>query len=291
MFKKCLCLLLSSAILLISFAGCGGSKEFDPTRGITVITREEGSGTRGAFVELLGIEEKDAAGNKLDRTAKTADTTQSTGVMLTSVAQNPYAIGYISLGSLNTSVKALKIDGAEASIENVKNGTYTVSRPFIIATSDSLSEVSQDFIAFILSAEGQQVVQDSGYIAVVEGAPAYSGQRPSGKIRVAGSTSVTPVMEKLKEAYCARNTNAQIEINPSDSSMGVANAIAGICDIGMASRELKDSELSQGIHATQIALDGLAVIVNPLNPLDSLTQAQICSIYIGQVGKWSEFVK
>ncbi|MDL2300413.1 substrate-binding domain-containing protein, partial [Clostridiaceae bacterium OttesenSCG-928-D20] len=244
MLKKSFALIISLVLTASVFSGCnseGGSKDgFDSSKEITVISREEGSGTRGAFVELLGIEEKNADGSKTDRTVKTADITQSTGVMLTSVAQNKYAIGYISLGSLNDTVKALKIDGSEATVGNVKNGTYKISRPFNIVTKEGLSDVAEDFISFILSSEGQSTVEDSGYIPSDEDAAAYSGSHPSGKVTVAGSTSVTPVMEKLKEAYAKVNPNAVIEINPSDSSMGVANTADGICDIGMASRALKD---------------------------------------------------
>lgn len=293
MSKKYLVFILSLVLVSSVLSGCnlesGGKSDFDSSKAITVISREEGSGTRGAFVELLGIEEKNADGNKVDRTIKTADITQSTGVMLTSVAQNNYAIGYISLGSLNDTVKALEVDGAEATVDNVKSGSYKISRPFNIVTKDDLSEVAQDFILFILSSEGQKAVEDSGYIAITEDAAAYSGSRPSGKVSVAGSTSVTPVMEKLKEAYAKVNPNAQIEINPSDSSMGVANTIDGICDIGMASRAIKDSELEKGITPAQIAIDGLAVIVNKENPTSALSSEQICNIYIGLATNWSDF--
>lgn len=300
MLKKGLILVASLVLIGSAFTGCNSSNgessssssdsnAFDMSKNITVISREEGSGTRGAFVELLGIEEKNSDGSKTDRTVKTADITQSTGVMLTSVAQNKYAIGYISLGSLNDTVKALKVDGAEATVANVKSGAYKISRPFNIVTKDGLSEVAQDFIDFILSSEGQKVVEDSGYIAVEEGAAAYSGSRPAGKVTVAGSTSVTPVMEKLKEAYIKVNPNAQIEINPSDSSMGVSNTVDGICDIGMASRAIKDSELEKGVKPEQIAIDGLAVIVNKENTTQGLTQEQICNIYIGQTTNWSDF--
>lgn len=286
-YIKLLAAILTCMTVFTSFAGCATKSGFDMSSEITVISREDGSGTRGAFVELFGIEQKDANGEKVDHTVSTADITQSTGVMMTSVSQNTHAIGYISLGSLNDSVKALKIDGAEATVENIKNGSYKISRPFNIATKENLSEVAKDFVDFILSEDGQKIVEQNGYIAASDAA-AFSGKKPSGKITIAGSSSVTPVMEKLKEAYLAINTNANIEINQSDSTTGVNSVINDICDIGMASRELKDSELSSGITPTVIALDGIAVIVNNKNTVDNLTVEQVRKIYMGDVTKWSD---
>lgn len=286
-YIKLLAAILTCMTVFTSFAGCATKSGFDMSSEITVISREDGSGTRGAFVELFGIEQKNANGEKVDYTVSTADITQSTGVMITSVSQNTHAIGYISLGSLNDSVKALKIDGAEATVENIKNGSYKISRPFNIATKENLSEVAKDFVDFILSEDGQKIVEQNGYIAASDAA-AFSGKKPSGKITIAGSSSVTPVMEKLKEAYLAINTNATIEINQSDSTTGVNSVINDICDIGMASRELKDSELSSGITPTVIALDGIAVIVNNKNTVDNLTVEQVRKIYMGDVTKWSD---
>lgn len=254
---------------------------------ITVISREDGSGTRGAFIELFGVEEENEAGEKVDQTIATADITNSTAVMLTSVAQNTAAIGYISLGSLDDSVRALEIDGAAATVENIENGSYTISRPFTIATKEGLSEVAQDFVDFILSSDGQAVVADNGYIPV-EATGAYSGSQPSGKIVVAGSSSVSPVMEKLKEAYLAVNPNAEIELQTSDSTTGMNSTMEGICDIGMASRALKDSELEAGLTATVIATDGIAVIVNNENPVTGLTTQQVKEIYTGVITDWSQ---
>lgn len=259
-------------------AGKGGN--------ITVISREDGSGTRGAFVELFGIEETNN-GEKMDMTVDTADITNSTSVMMTSVSGNVRAIGYISLGSLNDSVKALNVDGAEATAENIKNGTYKVSRPFNIVTKDDVSEVTGDFIKFIQSQEGQKVVEDNHYISE-SNAGNYMGTKPSGKIVVSGSSSVTPVMEKLKEAYSELNPNAEIEIQQSDSTTGVTNALSGVCDIGMASRELKDSEKEKGANATVIALDGIAVIVNNENPLNDITSEQVKRIYTGETTGWDD---
>lgn len=254
---------------------------------ISVISREEGSGTRGAFVELFGIQEE-IDGEKVDMTTEDASVTNSTSVMMTNVAQDPLAIGYISLGSLDESVKALKVDGAEATTENVKNDSYKVSRPFNIATKEDVSDVAQDFIDYIMSAEGQKIVEESGFIAISENAEAYAGTKPSGKIVVGGSSSVTPVMEKLKEAYCAINPDVQIELQESDSTTGMESALNGTYDIGMASRELKDSETEGGLTGTQIALDGIAVIVNKENSLSDITTDQVKDIYTGEITDWSE---
>ena len=255
---------------------------------INVISREDGSGTRGAFIELFGIEQKDADGNKVDYTTDDADITNSTSVMMTSVAGNPAAIGYISLGSLNESVKALEIDGVAASVENVKAGSYKVVRPFNIATQSEVSEAAQAFIDFILSADGQAVVEANGYIAAVDDASAFAGSDVSGKVVVAGSSSVTPVMEKLREAYLALNPNAEIEVQQSDSTAGMTSTIDGVCDIGMASRELKDSEMEAGLTSTVIARDGIAVIVSNDNPAVGLTTDQVRAIYMGEVTEWDE---
>ena len=248
--KKAIIGVLASAMLMGAMTGCGKAASDD----ITVISREDGSGTRGAFIELFGIEEKDADGNKIDNTISTADITNSTSVMMTSVADDEAAIGYISLGSLDDSVKALKIDGAEATADNISNGSYKVSRPFNIATKGTPNEVTQDFINFILSEDGQKVVEDAGYISQGN-AGAFKAAGVKGKINIAGSSSVTPVMEKLKEAYVAVNPDVQIEVQQSDSTTGMTSAAEGVCDIGMASRELKDSELSAGLTPTVIAID------------------------------------
>jgi phosphate transport system substrate-binding protein len=255
---------------------------------INVISREDGSGTRGAFIELFGIEQKNEAGEKIDCTTDECDITNSTSVMMTSVSGNDCAIGYISLGSLNDTVKALAIDGAEASVENIKAGTYNVARPFNIATLAETSEAAQDFITFIMSAEGQAVIESNGYIAVVENAPAFEGGKVSGKIVIAGSSSVTPVMEKLTEAYMTINPNVEIELQQSDSSSGMTSTRDGVCDIGMASRALKDSEIEAGLTPMTIAMDGIAVIVSNDNPVDGLTSEQVRNIYMGEITDWSE---
>ena len=285
--KKFLGILLS---LMMIVGATAAMAEFDYTQDITVVSREEGSGTRGAFVELLGVEKEDEAGNKVDCTTEEAVITNNTNVMMTTVAGNEAAIGYSSMGSLNDTVKALKVDGVEATVENIKSGDYKVSRPFNIATKGEVSEVAQDFISYILSAEGQAVVSENGYIPL-DDAPAYAGKQVSGKIVVAGSSSVTPVMEKLKEAYAALNPNAEIEIQQSDSTTGMQSAIDGVCDIGMASRDLKDSELEAGLTGTTIAMDGIAIIVNPANPVESMTVEEIEQIFTGAVTTWEGFQK
>lgn len=258
---------------------------------ISVYSREDGSGTRGAFIELFGIEQKDADGNKVDMTTDMAMITNSTAVMMTTVAGDEQGIGYISLGSVNDTVKALKIDDVEATVENVKAGTYKIVRPFNIITNgelDKLDEVSADFVNYILSADGQKVIEDNGYIAAVDDAKAYEAAGVSGKVVVAGSSSVTPVMEKLAEAYKALNADTTVEVQQSDSSTGVSMAIEGTCNIGMASREVKDSETEKGAVATVIARDGIAVIVCPDAPIDGLTTAQVRAIYTGEVETWED---
>ena len=258
---------------------------------ISVYSREDGSGTRGAFIELFGIEQKDDDGNKVDMTTDTAMITNSTAVMMTTVAGDEQGIGYISLGSVNDTVKALKIDDVEATVENVKAGTYKIVRPFNIITNgelDKLDEVSADFVNYILSADGQKVIEDNGYIAAVDDAKPYEAAGVSGKVVAAGSSSVTPVMEKLAEAYKALNADTTVEVQQSDSSTGVSMAIEGTCNIGMASREIKDSEAEKGAVATVIARDGIAVIVCPDAPIDGLTTAQVRAIYTGEVETWED---
>lgn len=286
-------LALAAMLSMGVLVGCGGTS--DSTEGgtgaINVISREDGSGTRSAFVELFGVEEKDANGEKIDRTKADASVTNSTAVMMTNVANDPNAIGYLSLGSLDDSVKAVKIDNVDATADNVKNGTYAVSRPFNIVTKDSVSEVAQDFIDFILSADGQKIVEDNKYTASVDNAKAFKTKAPTGKLVIAGSSSVSPVMEALKEAYLAINTNAEIEIQTSDSTTGVNSAKEGICDIGMASRELKDEETSENLTATEIARDGIAVVVNNDNDVDELTSDQVKSIFTGETTDWDDLAK
>jgi len=275
--KKLVCILLS----IILFTACGDSG-FETGKDITVVSREDGSGTRGAFIELFGIEQKNDDGTKKDLTTKEAVIAKQTDVMMTNISGDKYAVGYISLGSLNDTVKAVQIEGVTPSAMNVKNGTYPIARPFNIVTNGEPTGLAKDFIDFILSADGQKVVVKS-YIAIDENAPTYAESKPSGKIVVAGSSSVTPIMEKLKEAYLAVNPDAAIEIQMSDSSAGVTGTIDGTCDIGMVSRELKDSEQ---LNCIRIALDGIAVIVNHENPTANLTKNQVKAIFTGETLTW-----
>lgn len=307
--KKKLAALLITGIMAAAMTACGSSNsgtdnsgstdgtaktessadagsDWDNTRDITVVSREDGSGTRGAFVELFGIEEE-VNGEKVDMTTEEANITNSTSVMMSTVAQDEYAIGYISLGSLDDSVKAVKVDGSEATAENIKNGSYKISRPFNIATKEDLSDAAQDFEDFILSTEGQKVVEDNKYIPL-DDVSDYKSNGASGKVVVAGSSSVSPVMEKLKEAYQAVNSDVEVEIQTSDSTTGMQNAIDGVCDIGMASRELKDSEKEAGLTPTVIAMDGIAVVVNNDNQTDELSSDQVKSIFTGDVLTWDE---
>lgn len=267
-----------------SKTGSAGSSSKSQT--ITVVSREDGSGTRGAFIELFGIEEKDASGKKVDNTTDDATITNSTEVMMTTVAGDEAAIGYTSLSALNSSIKALKVDGAEATAANVKSGTYKISRPFNIATKGTVSEVTQDFINYILSEDGQKIVESNGYISQGNSG-AFTSNGASGKIVVAGSSSVTPVMQKLLEAYQKVNTGAKIELQENDSTTGMTAAIDGTCDIGMASRELKDSEKSAGLTNQVIALDGIAVIVNNKNSASNITSEQVKAIFTGETTDWS----
>lgn len=302
MTKKITATALFGVLAVSAFAGCSGANsssngssdagsdaaKFDASKTISVVTREEGSGTRDAFTELTGVLVKDGD-NKTDNTTTSAVTINSTEAVITNVKDNEAAIGYISLGSLNDTVKALKIGGVEATADNVKSGDYAVSRPFNIAYKGELSDVAQDFVDYIMSSDGQKIVSDNGYVTVSENA-AYSGKKPSGKISVAGSSSVSPVMEKLAEAYQKVNTNAKVEIQTSDSSAGMQSAMGGTCDIGMASRDLKDEEKS-ALKVETIAKDGIAVIVNNANTCDDLTLDQVKSIYTGETTVWSDIIK
>ncbi len=294
--KKIAATAIILGMLAASFGGCNSadsgadSKDagFDTSSEITVVTREEGSGTRDAFVELTGVLSKDDAGNKTDDTTKEASVIDGTQAVMTTITGDKYAIGYISLGSLNDTVKALKVNGVEANADNVKSGDYTLQRPFNIATKKSgVSETAQDFIDYILSTEGQAVVSEEGYISI-EDTKSYTSKNLSGKVTVSGSSSVSPVMEKLKEAYTSLNPNVTIEIQTTDSTSGIKDAIDGTSDIGMTSRELKDDE-PDSLDSTQIALDGIAVIVNSANTTDDLSTDQIKSVYTGKITEWNQF--
>lgn len=288
--RRVLAMLACGVLTAGLLTGCGGSSS--DTAGaddaeITVVSREDGSGTRGAFVELFGVQDEDDKGEKTDMTTEDATITSSTEVVMTTVAGNKNAIGYCSLGSLNDTVKAVKIDGVEATVDNINNGKYAISRPFNIATNGTPSEVTQDFINYILSEDGQKIVEENGYIKASD-AGAFKSSGAKGKIVVAGSSSVSPVMEKLMEAYKKVNAGADVELQESDSTTGMKNAIAKTCDIGMASRDLKDSETSAGLKATVIAKDGITVVVNKENSIDNLTKDQVNNIYRGKITTWGE---
>lgn len=288
--RKFVAALLAVTAMATCMTGCGSSDGGSDVskKDINVISREEGSGTRGAFVELMGIEQKNADGEKEDKTIESAEKTNSTAVMITTVQGNDAAIGYISLGSMDEKkVKAVKVDGAEATVENVKNGTYKVARPFNIATAGDPSAAAQDFINFILSTEGQEIVEKEKYIKL-DDAKAYEKSDASGKVVIGGSTSVAPVMEKIIEAYEKVNSDVKVEMNTSDSSTGMKDAASGKLDIGMASRELKDSEKESGLKDTKIAMDGIAVIVNKENAVENLTSEQIMKIYTGAIKNWGD---
>lgn len=273
----------SVALAAAMLASCGGSSDK-----ITVISREDGSGTRGAFIELTGIEEKDDSGNKTDNTKKDALICKSTDVVLTQVSGDKNAIGYISFGSLSDKVKALKVEGVEPSTATIESGDYKIVRPFNIAVKDGLSDAAQDFENYILSSEGQDIIEKAGYIKIDKGAAAYASNNASGKVVVSGSSSVTPVMEKLAEAYQKANTNVTVDVQQSDSSTGIKDAINGTSDIGMASRDISDDELSQGIKSVTIAQDAIAVIVNKDNAVEDITMDEIKAIYTGSKTTWSD---
>ena len=281
--KKRFAAAMALVMLAGTLTGCGDISHTS----ITPVSREDGSGTRGAFVELFGIEEKDENGNKMDMTTDLAEITNSTAVMLMTITGNKNAIGYISMGSMNEAVKTLEIDGVEATFENIKNGSYEIARPFNIAITEDVSAETQDFINYILSAEGQAVVEESGYISRGN-TGAYEATNATGTVVVSGSSSVAPVVEKIKEAYEATNPNVSVEMQQSDSTTGMNSLKEGMCDIGMASRELKDSELAAGLEPIVIAMDGIAIVVNHENSVDGLATEEVRDIFKGIITDWTE---
>lgn len=285
--------LLAAAVITAMAAavtGCGSKADdtenknagasWNMKSNISVVSREDGSGTRGAFIELLGVEE-------MNSITEEAGITNSTSVMISTIAGNEYAIGYISLGSLDDRVKAVKVDGAEATADNIKSGMYEITRTFNIVTKESVSEDVQDFINFIMSSEGQQIIGENNYVPV-EDVQRYEPNGAAGKIIVAGSSSVSSIMEKLKDAYMSVNKRVEIEIQISDSKAGITAALDGRCDIGMVSRELEDMEKEEGLVATAIALDGIAVIVNNASTVEDMTSNQIRAVFTGDALSWKE---
>ena len=287
--KKAVFKLAVLGLVLGTVSGCSSAGKWNEKSAVTVISREDGSGTRGAFIELFGVEQKNSGGQKIDCTTQEAIITNSTAVMLTSVAGDAYSIGYVSLGSLNSSVKALKIDGADATVENIKNGSYKISRPFEIVAKEPLSESAQDFVRFVLSSAGQKTVEDNKYISVSGGE--FVSAQPDEKVVVVGSSSVSPVMEKLIEQYKTVNPNAKIELQTNDSTTGITNAANGMCDIAMSSRVLKESEKEKGLEEMTIAIDGIAVIVNKKNPVSDINKNGVRDVYIGKITKWNELLE
>ena len=288
--KKILAVCLVMVLMGSLFTACGNDDGEGTDAGdkdIHVTSREEGSGTRGAFIELFGIEQKDENGEKMDHTIDSAEVTNSTSVMMQTIAGDDDAIGYISLGSLNDTVKALKVDGVEATLDNVKSGDYKVSRPFNIVTKKDASEATKDFVNYIMSEEGQAIVEEEGYVSQ-ENTGAFKGKAVKGEVKISGSSSVTPLMEKLAEEYQKINKDVKVSVQQSDSTTGVTDATKGVSDIGMASRALTDEETAAGVDAKAIALDGISVIVNLNNTLDEITSDSVLKIYTGEITKWSE---
>ncbi len=288
--KKILAVCLAMVLMGSLFTACGSDEEKSgeaEDKAIHVTSREEGSGTRGAFIELFGIEQKDENGEKMDHTIDSAEITNSTSVMMQTIAGDTEAIGYISLGSLNDTVKALKVDGVEATLDNVKSGDYKVSRPFNIVTKKDASDAAKDFMNYIMSEEGQAIVEEEGYVSQ-ENTGAFKGKAVKGEIKISGSSSVTPLMEKLAEEYQKINKDVKVSVQQSDSTTGITDATKGVSDIGMASRALTDDETAAGVSTKAIALDGIAVIVNLENALDEITSDSVLKIYTGETRAWSE---
>ncbi len=278
---------ITTLTLAISLTSCGSNNSsgvFDYNEEITVISREDGSGTRGAFGELFGTIVKDGE-TESDNTYEGAIIANKTDVCMTNVVNNQYAIGYISLGSMNDTLKAVSIDGVAPSKETIASGEYSAYRPFLIVTGDNQSDIALDFESYILSADGQAIVGDS-YIQVDENAPTYTGGGLSGKLSVGGSTSVAPVMEKIVEGYQELNPDVTIDIQATGSSAGITGVMEATLDIGMSSRELKDTEVSE-VNGITIAYDGIAVIVNNNNPVDNLTSEEVRQIFTGEVTDWT----
>lgn len=277
---------VAAAVVL---AGC--DRGFDPAAEIGLVSREDGSGTRSAFIELTGIQTKGSDGRKIDRTSPTTMIASSTAVALTTVAGDPASLGYLSLGAVNDSVKIVKVDGVAPTREDIAAGRYALVHPFNVVTKgpiEALKPAARDFLNWILSEEGQRIVERAGYLRVSTVIPYTGAASVAGKVVCSGSSSVTPCMEKLKEAYCRTHVGVSIEVQQSDSSSGVADARDGVCDLGMASRALKGSESGSGLVATPIALDGLAVVVSPLNPIESISKECLRKAFTGEIPTWSQ---
>ncbi len=279
---------LFSILLATSLVSCGlreKNSAFDSSNEINVVSRENGSGTRGAFVEMFGILEK-TEDTESDNTTEEAMIVNKAGVVMTTVVQDKYAIGYISLGSINDTIKPIKINEVEATVDNILNGSYESARPFLVVTKDDSNELANDLISFILSAEGQAIIGES-YVPVGDEPLEYVSSGHSGKLSIGGSTSVAPIMEKLVEAYKEKNPDVVIDIQETGSSAGISGAMEGSVDVGMSSRDLKEEEANV-LTQTAIAYDGLVLVVNNKNPLENLTSEQVKNIFIGEYSTWNE---
>lgn len=287
---KVTCIFVLTSALFMS---CTKSNDkFDAKNEIIVVSREEGSGTRGAFIELCGIQQKNANNEKIDLTTDEALITNSTSVMMTTISDSKYSIGYVSLGFLNETVKPVFVDGAEPSVTSIQQGKYKIVRPFnIVTTSKEKSINAQDFINFILSSKGQKIINDNGFIPLKDSSEYIPLKCTDKKIVIAGSSSVCPIMEKLKEAYNLIQPEAKIEIQQSDSTTGINSVIEEICDIGMASRNLKSTETEKGLLSTVIANDGIAIIVNQENPVNELSREMIKDIFTGSTTSWNNIIE
>lgn len=287
---------LSLSLLLAACGGGGeegsdsagsenaGSSEFEASQHIHVVTREDGSGTRGAFVEIAGVVDD----NGDDMTTPTATVQNSTNGVMQAVAGDVHSIGYISLGSLDDSVKAISVNDVEATPENVQSGDYEVARNFNVTYGQELSEQAQDFYDFFFSAQAQEVVEEEGYVASVSDPEEYEASDVSGDITVVGSTSVEPLMQRFSEVYGELNPNANIDITAPGSGAGITAAIDGTADIGMASRELDEDESSEVMGTDAIAVDGIAVIGHNDNPTENLALEDVSGIYLGDITTWDE---
>ena len=283
---------ISTISLSLLLAACGSDDaatdngsaagDFDVATDIHVITREDGSGTRGAFSEIANIVDE----NGDDAITQSATVQNGTSAVMQGVAGDVYAIGYISLGSLDNSVKAVNVNGIEATPENIMSGDYEVARNFNVAYGGELSEVAQDFWDFMFSAQAQELVAEEGYVSVDTEATEYEAKALAGDITIVGSTSVQPIMERMAQAYREYNPDVVIDITAPGSGAGVTAAIDGTADIGMASRELSDEEQAQLSETAAIAVDGIAVILHLDNITEDLSLEDISGIYSGDITTW-----
>jgi phosphate transport system substrate-binding protein len=293
-------ILILAAILIgaLAFTACGSDDDngngtttgssWDASRQVNVIARDPGSGTHAAFIELLGIEVS-ADGNVTDNTYIGAYIAPSTGGVITTVAGDEFAIGYISMGAMNTSVRALSVDGIAATVENVQNGTYPVFRSFYMAVQPVLSPEAAAFLAFIQSAEGQDVIAGRNYVPAFASPAAFvAPEGLSGTVVAAGSTSMTDITQRLAEAFEAVVPGVSVEVHSSGSGAGITAAIDGIADIGLTSRAIRDGELEQGVISETMAHDGIVVVVNNSSPVTALTSSQIHDIFVRDVTRWNE---